>query len=69
MLQIIQLNPTIGNVVKEGTWQETSDVVKVEWVGVGTLWCYGRMWEINNAQDLDEACEVIAGWPNPPEVV
>lgn len=69
MLQIIQLNPTVANVIYKVSWVDTSDVVKSSWEGIGTLWCYGRMWTITNAQDLDEACDTMASWPDPPNGV
>lgn len=65
MLQILELNPTVGNVIYEVSWVDTSNAVKSSWEGIGTLYCYGRMWSINNAQDLNDACEVIASWPDP----
>lgn len=67
MLQVIELSPFVGNVIYEESWVLTSDAVHSAWPvdTVGTLWCYGRMWFIADAEDLDEACATMASWPNP----
>jgi len=71
MLQVIELNPFVGNVIYAESWVLTADAVHLSWPAdtVGTLWCYGRMWIINSGEDLDEACSTIAGWPDPPNGV
>ena len=63
MLQIIQTEPqVIGNVWYVDSWALTADAIFVTWPtdGVGYVDCYGRMYTINNAGDLEVACQTIA---------
>lgn len=71
MLQIIELNPVIGQVWYVDSWLLTSEAVHASWPtdGVGQLMCYGSFWFINSPEDLDTACSQIASWPDPPNGV
>jgi len=63
MLQIIQTEPyVLGNVWYQDTWALTADAIFVTWPtdSVGIVDCYGRMYTINNATDLEYACGTIA---------
>lgn len=63
MLQIIQTEPyVIGNVWYEENWALTANSIFVTWPtdSVGFIDCYGRMYTINNAKDLEAACGIIA---------
>jgi|688.fasta_scaffold204089_4 hypothetical protein len=63
MLQIVQTEPyVLGNVWYQDSWALTADAIFVTWPtdGVGYIDCYGRMYTINNAEDLEAACGTIA---------
>ena len=63
MLDIVQTEPFIlGNVWYVDTWSLTADAIMTTWPegGVGYIDCYGRIYTINNALDLELACNTIA---------
>ena len=60
MLVIAQTVPdTIGQVWYEGSWKETAEVIKRDWIGEGILDCYGNTRFIKSPADLDKAVEEI----------